>query len=264
MLPEILVCPLCHAALAETMCTGCGRTFRLDEGALNLTPVPPPDARVQARWPLWERLQANGEQAYEIDPQSSLSVGVRADAEAFAEFSDLRGSVLDVGCGVQALPSYARRLDGRLVGLDPLRGKHRREFEFVQGLAEYLPFRDHTFDRVLFATSIDHLLVPELAVAEAYRVTRPHGWVCVWLGEVPAASKRERIKRAIRRPKEMHIHTPRVEMTFTVPDGAIDAFHVAHPDAETVVGWLERVGLTVQAVERPLPRHCFIRAVRAS
>ena len=53
-------------------------------------------------------------------------------------------------------------------------------------------------------------------------------------------------------------------MTFTVPDGAIDAFHVAHPDAETVVGWLERVGLTVQAVERPLPRHCFIRAVRAS
>ena len=108
MLAEVLACPVCHAALAKTACTGCGRTFGRDEGALNFTPVPPPDARVQARWPLWGQLQANGEQAYEIDPPSSLSVGVRADAQAFAEFSDLQGLVLDVGCGVQALPSYGR------------------------------------------------------------------------------------------------------------------------------------------------------------
>jgi len=35
-----------------------------------------------------------------------------------------------------------------------------------------------------------------------------------------------------------------------------------HPDAQTVIGWLEQVGLTVQAVERPLSGHCFVRARR--
>jgi ubiquinone/menaquinone biosynthesis C-methylase UbiE len=40
------------------------------------------------------------------------------------------------------------------------------------------------FDRVLFATSIDHVLVPELALAEAYRVASRGGTVCIWLGEV--------------------------------------------------------------------------------
>ena len=262
MLAEILACPLCHAALDNATCTGCGHVYAFNDGTLNLTPIPPPDARVQARWGLWEQLQANGQQAYEIDPPSSLSVGQRADAEAFAEFSDLQGLVLDVGCGVQALPSYGRGLDGRLVGVDPLRGERDREFEFVQAVAEYLPFCDRTFDRVLFATSIDHVLVPELAVAEAHRVAKSRGWVCVWLGEIPAPGLRERIRRRIRRPRRTRIQTPRAEMSFRIPEGAVDAFHVAHPDAQTVTDWLEQAGLTVQAVERPLPGHCFVRAVR--
>jgi SAM-dependent methyltransferase len=261
MLAEMLACPLCHAALADTTCTGCGHMYAVDDGALNLTPSPPPDARVQEQWGLWEQLQANGEEAYEIDPPSSLSVGERADADAFAEFSDLQGLVLDVGCGVQALPSYGRGFDGRLVGVDPLRGERDRAFEFVQAIAEYLPFRDRTFDRVLFATSIDHVLVPELAAAEAHRVVKSGGWVCVWLGE-PSTPRRERIWRWIRRPKEAHIQTPRTEMTFPIPKGAIDPFHVRHPDARKVIGWLEQAGLTVRDVARPLPGHCFVRALR--
>jgi len=262
VLAEILVCPLCHAALDQATCTGCGHVYAVEDGALNLTPIPPPDPRVQARWGLWEQLQVNGRQAYEIDPPSSLSVGERADAEAFADFSDLQGVVLDVGSGVQALPTYGRGLDGRLVGVDPLRGEREHDFEFVQAIAEYLPFRERTFDRVLFATSIDHVLVPELAVTEACRVAKPGGWACVWLGEVPAPRWRERIRRRLRQPKRAHIRTPLAEMTFPIPDGAIDAFHVAHPDAQTVIGWLEQAGFTVQAVERPLHRHCFVRALR--
>ncbi len=262
MIAELLVCPLCHASLDDATCTRCGYVYAVNDGALNLVPIPLPDSRVQERWGLWEQLQANGRQAYEIDPPSSLSVGQRSDAEAFAEFSDLRGLVLDVGCGVQALPSYGRGLSGRLVGVDPLRGERDREFEFVQAVAEFLPFRDCTFDRVLFATSIDHVLVPELAVAEAHRVAKPGGWVCVWFGEIAAQGLLERTKRRIRRPRRMRIQTPRTEMTFGIPDGAIDAFHVAHPDARTVTGWLEQAGLTVQAAERPFSGHCFVRALR--
>lgn len=232
------------------------------DGVPNLTPVPPPDRRVQARWDVWERLQANGRRAYEIDPSSSLSVGERSDADAFAEFSQLRGLVLDVGCGVQALPSYARRLDGLLVGVDPLRGESERRFEFVQAIAEYLPFRDRAFDRVLFATSLDHVLVPELALVEAHRVTKVRGSVCLWLGEVPRIGILERVKRRIRPPRTARILTPRAEMVFPIPEGAIDAFHVNHPNAHTVIGWLRQAGLTVDVVTRPLSGHCFIRAVR--
>jgi SAM-dependent methyltransferase len=263
VLDDILACPLCHAPLAAATCTGCGHRFSTDEGVLNLTPIPPPDPRVQARWQLWEELQANGRHAYEIDPPSSLSVGERPDAEAFAEFSDLQGIVLDVGCGVQALPSYGRGLEGRLVGVDPLRGQRNREFMFVEAIAEYLPFRDRTFDSVLFATSIDHVLVPQLAAAEAHRVLKTGGRVCIWLGETAAPSLRARIRRRIRPPREARVRTPRVEMTFRIPTGAVDAFHVAHPDAETVVGWLEQAGFHVEDVQRPLPGSCFVRARRA-
>jgi SAM-dependent methyltransferase len=264
-LEDLLACPVCHAELRELTCTGCGREFALERGVPDLTPVPPPDAEVQARWSLWEALQANGERAYELDPPSSLSVGEREDASAFAAFARLEGIVLDVGCGPQALPSYALGMDGELVGIDPLVGQQPREFAFVKAIAEYLPFADGTFDRVLFATSLDHVLSPSLTLAEARRVTRPGGAVVVWLGEQARPSLSGRIRTAARRlvsgeSRSTVVETPNATMAFDVPKGAVDAFHVAHPDAATIERWLSAAGLSVQAVERPLAGHCFIRA----
>jgi ubiquinone/menaquinone biosynthesis C-methylase UbiE len=229
VLAEIIVCPLCHASLDGVTCRSCRHVYAMSDGALN-----------------------------QADPQLHLSVRERRDARLFAEFADLQGLVLDVGCGVQALPSYARGLAGELVGIDPLRGERDRGFEFVQGVAEYLPFRDHSFDRVLFATSIDHVLVPELAVAEARRVCNVDGYVCVWFGEVGDASLLEKLGARVGR------WAKRGATEWDVPDGAIDPFHVDHPDARTVIEWLEEAGLTVQAVERPLRGHCFVRARRSS
>jgi len=264
-LAGLLACPVCHGALAGLACTGCGREYRDERGVRDFTPLPPPDPEVQARWALWEQLQANGERAYEIDPPSSLSVGEREDAAAFAAFAELEGMVLDVGCGPQALPSYAHAMPGELVGLDPLVGQQPREFAFVKGLAEYLPFADGVFDRVLFATSLDHVLSSSLTLAEARRVTRPGGAVVVWLGEQARASLTGRLRSRARRlvsgpPRSAVIETPGATMTFDVPDGAVDAFHVAHPDAATIQRWLGAAGLRVEAVERPLAGHCFIRA----
>ncbi|MGI8780771.1 MAG: methyltransferase domain-containing protein [Solirubrobacteraceae bacterium] len=285
-LGELLACPVCHGTLDDLACPRCARTYARERGVPDLTPVPPPHAEVQDRWQLWEALQANGEQAYEIDPPSSLSVGERDDARAFAAFAQLEGRVLDVGCGPQALPSYAAGMAGELVGIDPLTGTQPRDFTFVKGIAEYLPFADASFDRVLFATSLDHVLSPSLTVAEARRVTRPGGAVVVWLGEQgPAPSLRDRAAMAARMlrrgefggvaeraraalrgkaaaaaPVTVTVQTPAATMTFDVPEGAIDAFHVAHPDAGTISGWLRDAGLTIEAVERPLPGHCFIRA----
>jgi SAM-dependent methyltransferase len=258
-------CPVCHAALDDIICTPCGRTYSRDGDVYDFTPMPPPDEEVQARWGLWEQLQANGEKAYEIDPPSSLSVGEREDAAAFASFASLDGLVLDVGCGPQTLPSYALGMPGELVGIDPLIGEQPRDFTFVKGIAEYLPFTDGTFDRVLFATSLDHVLSPSLTLAEARRVTKPGGAVVVWLGEQAQPSLVARLRTRARKlvsgeTRSTVVETPNATMTFDVPKGAVDAFHVAHPAADTISGWLRAAGLRVEAVERPLAGHCFIRA----
>lgn len=282
-LSETLACPVCRGMLDDVACRDCGRTYSAHDGVLDLTPVPPPHAEVRSRWGLWEALQTNGAFAYERDPPSSLSVGEREDVRAFARFAQLEGRVLDIGCGPQVLPSYADGMSGHLVGIDPLTGEQPRDFAFVKGIAEYLPFPDGAFDRVLFATSIDHVLSPSLALAEARRVTRPGGAVVVWLGEQasqPSLLARIReagrmlrrgevaavlraARAAVRRPTAADtaiVETPGATMTFHVPEGAVDAFHVSHPNADTVVGWMQEVGLTVEATERPLPGHCFIRA----
>ena len=262
MLTDI-VCPVCHGSLTEGECRGCGRSYALD-GVPDLTPMPPPDPDVRARWSLWERLQANGERSYEIDPPSSLSVGQREDARAFARFSDLEGRVLDVGCGPQAFPSYAEGFGGELVGVDPLVGVQPRRFAFVKGLAEYLPFPDTSFDRVLFATSLDHVLSPRRAVEEARRVLRPDGRVCVWLGELSAIPPLRRLAQRTWHTIGRFIvrQTPMSRAKFEVPHGAVDAFHFMHLDEPTVSRWLRDAGLVVDAVERPLLGHCFLSARR--
>jgi len=273
-LERLLACPVCHGALDGLACTACGRAYREDRGVPDLTPLPPPDEDVSSRWALWEQLQANGERSYADDPALSLSVGEREDAAAFAGFARLEGAVLDVGCGPQARPSYAG--GEPFVGIDPLVGRQPRDFAFVKGVAEYLPFADGAFDRVLFATSLDHVLSPERTLAEARRVTRPGGAVVVWLGElVPPPSAAQQARNALRRLARGDVRgvaaDARAEVrrrragdpaaAYAVPEGAADAFHFSHPDGETVAGWLEQAGLTVDTLERPLDNHCFIRAV---
>jgi SAM-dependent methyltransferase len=283
-LSEILACPVCHAALKGERCRNCGREYRRIDGVLDLTPVPPPDAEVRRRWGLWEELQENGERAYEFDPPSSLAVGDRADTRAFARFSDLRGRVLDVGCGPQAVPSYATGFEGEFVGIDPLLGAQPREFEFVKGVGEYLPFLDQSFDRVLFVTSIDHLLSPAISLRSAARVTRPGGIVSVWLGEVaPSPTRadhladfsrsvtRARLRASIsalrsalrRKPKIVDVETHSGVLQLDVPRGATDPFHFEHPTREKVLGWLAAAGLAVEEIDdAAVPSSCFIRARR--
>jgi SAM-dependent methyltransferase len=166
---------------------------------------------------------------------------------AFGWFARLKGLVLDVGCGPQRQPSYAREIDGTLVGIDPLRGEERREFEFVQGVGEYLPFREAVFDRVLFATTLDHMLSPQRALLEASRVTNSSGEIVVWCGD-------ERTKPAFTGESAAWYEGLRV------PDGAQDRFHVARLQRDAVVGLLADTGLTVVEESADGAGSVFLRA----
>jgi len=93
-----------------------------------------------------------------------------------------RGLFLDVGCGVLPSLDYmaASGSDVNWIGIDPLLGDVARHFPFVQAVGEYLPFRDQTFDGVLFASTIYHQMDPRQSLERARRVIRPHGKLYVW------------------------------------------------------------------------------------
>ena len=252
LLQSFLACPVCHSApLRQTEddlhCDGCGRTFDSVRGVPDFRPRPLPDSEIAAHLPLWEEVERNGLVGYEVDPEHNLSVTDRAVTVAFERFARLNGLVLDVGCGPQPQPSYARRFEGKLVGIDPLRGADRREFEFVQGLGEYLPFREGVFDRVLFATTLDHMLSPQRALLEARRVTRPGGEIVVWSGD-------ERTK------PEFTGDSATWYESLSVPAGAQDRFHVARLGRESVLDLLANARLEVVEESPDGAGSIFVRA----
>lgn len=279
---DLLACPVCGGPLdvlgRTPRCARCDREFKRAEW-LDLTPIPPPDAEVLAKWPLWEALQANFVAAAAAVPEHSLSVTARPDADAFQTFCAFSGTVLDVGCGPQTLPTYADVASCRFVGIDPLAGSHERAFEFVQGLGEYLPFRSESFDQVLFATSLDHMLVPRRALSEARRLIRPGGSITVWFGEVdrpiaepdPTANgghlrrARERIGAMIDRlrPGEATEEEPAYLAALAQPEGAVDKFHVEHPRKSQIERWFAELDLELAAVEQiDFANGCFMRATK--
>ena len=267
---DLIACPVCHSGLSAgsdgVRCDGCGRVF--PAGPLDLTPIPPPDEAVRSRWPLWEQLQANFLVAAIEEPETSLSVTDRADAHAFAEFCGLSGVVLDVGCGTQRVPTYADVANCRFIGIDPLEGELDRDFEFLQGLAEYLPFRADSVDQVLFATSLDHTLVPQRALAEGARVVRPGGAVNIWFGELRPPGRVQRLRTFVGHGLERSgLRSTPVEPEYLAriekPKGAVDKFHVAHPDPQTISEWLAAAGLQPSAPERlDINNSCFIRGTK--
>ncbi len=97
--------------------------------------------------------------------------------------------VLDVGCGIGIdLPALADRVgtQGEVTGIDhdpdlvqvalkTITTDGRRNLQVVQGDAEQMPFADEQFDRVRADRVVQHILKPERAIAEMWRVLRPGG-----------------------------------------------------------------------------------------
>jgi ubiquinone/menaquinone biosynthesis C-methylase UbiE len=93
--------------------------------------------------------------------------------------------VLDVAAAQAGITCAMSTRGVRAIAFDPslamLAAARRRmkeqgtEITLVRGIAETMPFRDHSFDRVLCHSAIDHVADPDLAVREMTRVLEPGG-----------------------------------------------------------------------------------------
>lgn len=175
-------------------------------------------------WKTWEQLQENGLWSYRERPEANLSVPDRRDVTAFRRFAALSGRVLDVGCGPGRRPAYVPD-DIDLFGIDPFEPEDP-DFYYLKAICEYLPFKDNTFDAVVFGTSFDHVLDVGQSLRECKRVLRSGGRVLLWEGR--------------------HLK-PRTEFTLPVPEGAEDPFHLKKYNVDEIIEQFEAAGLHVVA-----------------
>jgi SAM-dependent methyltransferase len=207
-------------------------------------------------WKIWNQLQENGVSSYNNSPTNNLGVGPRKDFLQFAEFCDFNGLVLDVGVGPQKAPTHIefnKKANVTFVGIDPLKGHQPRDFAFLQGLGEYLPFKDELFDQVLFVTSLDHFIDPVIALKEAKRVVKKDGSICIWLGE--------KDKNA---PKPAT--SPEWYKTLRIPEGAEDPFHYRRFSLAQFRSFVDDIKLSVKDEEIVVVdqwrKNCFYRLVK--
>ncbi|MGB2815037.1 MAG: methyltransferase domain-containing protein [Dehalococcoidales bacterium] len=105
-----------------------------------------------------------------------------------AEFilNNLRGdNILDIGCaGHKGLVHQRIRSSGKyVIGLDiaykEILKLSRLGGDYTTADAEYLPFKNESFDTVVLGEVIEHLSCPTRLLEECYRVLKSDGSLCI-------------------------------------------------------------------------------------
>ena len=137
----------------------------------------------------WENAQATYATNTEVVKRNSWVRHTIKIADAFCRFVGVRGKVLDVGCGnghysgmtyEEAGVKYLDLVNNSVTGVDPITPNYETRFPVDIAKAESLPYADNSFDAVIFATSLDHMESPQLALQEARRVVKNSGSVIIW------------------------------------------------------------------------------------
>ncbi len=216
-----LVCPRCRAALDECAtpadphaesvlrCSVCEHEYPVVLGIPDLRIFPDPYISILGDWTkgrmLHEQFAARDFPALaelyfhvtpevpEADVRANMSrlVGGVARADAALDSwrrsfgAELRGRVLDVGCGTAPLLVAGARRGAEMVGVDVafrwlVIGKKRLEdagvrATLVAACAEALPFRDDVFDVVTMQSALEVLRDQRAALSETHRVLRSRG-----------------------------------------------------------------------------------------
>ncbi len=117
-------------------------------------------------------------------------LGECADVAAVAALTSVAGlTVVDVGCGAGKTSRELAALGATVLAIEPdsIQSAKHRDAEptpgvtFVEARAERLPAESGSIDGVFFFRSLHHVPVSamEAALAEAARVLKPDGFLCV-------------------------------------------------------------------------------------
>lgn len=201
-------------------------------GFWNLIPKSRSPLYDEQQWETFQKLIENFLVSYNRHPEVNVSYAERDDALAFGEFCQYYGKVLDIGCGPHKLPSYIRfrrNSDANYFGVDVVEGEHPKELNFIQAMGEHLPFANDLFDVTISGTSLLHYVDVKAGIREALRVTKPDGYLCVWLGV--------KSKNA---PKPTE--SPEWYKALQTPEGAENPFHYRRWTSEDFEGFFQAVG----------------------
>jgi SAM-dependent methyltransferase len=149
------------------------------------------EAIVPRTYGLWHELLHVNLRSYAGFPVHSCSVNGHPSAAMFTSFvrQYLRGYVLDIGCGPQPVPLYLQQYPSdHIYGIDPMSSPAEHPFQFYRGLAEFLPWNDRSFDVVIAATSLDHMLLLNRTMREIHRVMKADGEFLVWVAFVAGSA----------------------------------------------------------------------------
>jgi ubiquinone/menaquinone biosynthesis C-methylase UbiE len=139
---------------------------------------------------------------------------INADKEIYDKFV-LEDSVLDVG-GLSGTLRHFITQDCKYVCIDPFENaphafpKEKKEaykclsspYNFIVGNAEFLPFRENSFQFVHMRSMLDHVQIPDLSLLEANRVLKSDGRLIIGMtvegGRNGRISLSEKIKDVLR------------------------------------------------------------------
>jgi SAM-dependent methyltransferase len=187
---------------------GVARPIPYEEALANLEALNP------RLFPVWKQLFDNGSRAYYEEKEGSCSHNTHYHAKLFGAYCEIyaQGRVLDVGCGPHGVPSYLATWNrAQSAGLEPLVPSTEPDFELQRGFNEFLPWTDDSFDTVLSATSLDHVLSLDRSLAEVRRVLKPSGRYLIWLASIAGAPAFDPNKEAFEPIDQFHLfHFDRV------------------------------------------------------
>ncbi len=117
-------------------------------------------------------------------------LGERSDVAAVAALTSVAGlTIVDVGCGAGKASRELAALGASVIAVepDPIQAAKNRDagptpgVAFVEARAERLPADSGSVDGVFFFRSLHHVPVDAMgpALAEAARILKPHGFLCV-------------------------------------------------------------------------------------